>query len=575
MVVAGAVVGLACVALVSAATGGASKPSLALQTIGRLPASVETGGTITVTGTVRNLTGTLRVGRVTLSLRGSRASGSGRMIASKVLARVGGDRSARFTVVGAVPRSIPTGTYRVIVCVRGGGESASCMQVERRLRVTPSTARPEGAVFQTIDGFGSSSRVLTDPHVFDVNGPAPATSMAQQDEVLDALYRELRLTRIRPVQPDTAAGPPPVGIEVVNDNADPSVADLTRFTFAGRRLDDHAALVARAKARGASVAWISPLNREPWMGVSPGTDDVAEYAEWLLAQIRRFSSRGGRLDYVSIANEPSYSRNTMSGAFIREVIKNLGPRLEAEGLLVPFVVPDDVRASDAAAKAAVVLADPLARRYVGALATHLYDEPLERLASMRSLAERYDLPLWMSESAVGALNSMPARRSPATPLDWAMLMHELLARYDVSAIDYFWGYIGARDADQGSLLRLEHDGTRYRGFTRTKVFFFFGQYSRFIRPGALRIGVTSSNDSVRATAYQRGSARTIVVINPGSAPATTTLRAADLAGVNRLTRTRTSPTENWATPPSVSVTGTSVTVELPPHSVTTLTGARG
>lgn len=437
-----------------------------------------------------------------------------------------------------------------------------------------SRERPKGKTFQRIQGFGSSARAFTDPHLFEVDGRSPPpTTRAQQNAVLDALYVRLGLTRIRPVQPDTSAGPPPVGIEISNDNANPSVADPSRFNFAGRRLDDHATVVARAKARGVTAAWISPLNREAWMGVSPGTSDVAEYAEWLLAQVRRFRNRGARLDYLSVANEPSYSRNQMSGEFVRDVIKNLGPRLKAEGLLVPFVVPDDVRPSSAAAQASVVLDDPVARRYVGALATHLYGEPLESVAQMSSLAQRYNLPLWMSEFALDVMDQIRPRGAPAaTPFDWALLMHELLARYDMSAIDYFWGYVGSKGASGSSLLRLVHDGTTYRGFTRTKVFYYVGQYSRFVRPGALRVAVASSNASVKATAYFRGGTRTVVAINPGSVPATTTLRAADLAGVRRLNRTRTSARENWARASPVRVRGTSVTVALPPQSVTTLTG---
>lgn len=573
--IAGGLAGLMCVALVSTASGGASKPRLAVRGVGVRPASVEAGARISVSGTIRNLTATSSGGRVTVSLRSSGGSGRARVVGSTVLPRVPGSGSVPFAVVGAVPRSLSTGAYRVTACVRDSAGVPSCTAATRPVTVTATTSIPRGAVFQTIEGFGSSSRALTDPHVFDVNGPAPAMTTAQQGAVLDALYVELGLTRVRPVQPDTAAGPPPVGIEVVNDNADPLATDLGRFTFGGRRLDDHAALVARAKARGVRTAWISPLNREPWMGVAPGTDDVAEYAEWLLAQVRRFRQRGGRLDYLSIANEPSYSRNAMSGAFIRDVIKNLGPRLAAEGLLVPFVVPDDVRSSDAAAKAAVVLADPVARRYVGALATHLYDEPLVKLAAMSALAARYDLPLWMTEFSVGAIASMGRRSSPAGPLDWALVVHELLARYDVSAVDYFWGYIGARDADQGALVQLEHDGGSYRGFTRIKTFFYFGQFSRFIRPGARRVAVSSSDDGVKATAYYRGRTRTIVAINPRSSAATTTLTSAALAGVASLAQTRTTPAENWVKARAAPVTGTGVTVSLPAHSVTTLSGAVG
>jgi len=426
--------------------------------------------------------------------------------------------------------------------------------------------------FQRIDGFGSSERTFGDPHVFEPDG-VPPMSVAQQDAVLTALYVDLGLTRVRPAQPDTTAGPPPGGIEIADDNADPSAVDRAKFNFEGKRLDDHASLLARAKSRGATVAWNSPLNREAWMGVSPGTDDAAEYAEWLLTQVKRFDERGGRLKYISIANEPSFARNTMSGEFMRDVIKKLGPRLEAERLLVPFVIPDDVRSSDGAAKAATILADRSARRYVGALATHLYDEPLENLAAMRALARRYDLPLWMSEFTLDAMGSMrPRGSSAATPLDWALLMHELLATYDVSAVDYLWGYFGGAKANQTTLITLKGDQSGYDGFSRNKVYYYFGQYSRFVRPGARRVLVTSRGDPVKATAYRRDRTRTIVAINPGDGEATTTMTVPALAGVRRLTQTRTSATEHWAKPRAVSVKGTRVTVTLAPQSVTTLSG---
>ena len=438
----------------------------------------------------------------------------------------------------------------------------------------PTPAPPRGAVFQTVDGFGTSARVFEDPHVFDVQGPPPPVGVEQRAAVLGALYGELGLTRVRPVQPDTGAGPPPVGIEVANDNGDPFVMDASRFDFSGRRLDGHAAHVAAARGRGAGVAWMSPLNREAWMGTSTPAD-VAEYAEWLLAQVRRFKERGAALDHVSVVNEPSYSRNTMSGEFMRDVIKALGPRLAAEGLLVPFVIPDDVRASDGAQKAATILADPQARQYVGALATHLYDEPVSEVAAMRSLARTYDLPLWMSEFSVGAMSSLGAPwSSKATPLGWAELMHELLTGYDVSAIDYLWGFAGG-GGGEGTLIRLDHTETTYTGFTRLKVFYYFGQYSRFVRPGAQRVSVSSGDARVKVSAFYRGDERVLVAINPTTSAVSTALSAPDLEGVGELAQTRTSASENWARPPAVAVAGSSVTVTLPPGSVTTLVGTRG
>ncbi|MBI5104125.1 MAG: hypothetical protein HZB46_03910 [Solirubrobacterales bacterium] len=574
------------------------------------------GGRVRLTAVAVNRSSVTRAVQVKVLLRGKGTPKRGRTVGRKALRALRAHGRAKVRVDVVLPRNLPPRSYRVVMCGWVNGRRAACADGRRRLGViargggTPAVPPggagtapgsgppgqppapggegqtppsdpapappPKGTVHQTIDGFGTSSRVFDDPHVFDAHGAPPVVTGPQREDILQALYGELRLTRIRPVQPETTVGPPKIGIEIANDNDDPLVTDATRLDFSGRRLDDHAAQVIGARAQGVTTAWTSPLNREPWMGVAVGTDDAAEYAEWLLAQVRRFRDDGTPLQYVAIANEPSFTRNTMSGAFIRDVIKHLGPRMEAEGLLVPIVLPDDVRASAAAAKAAVVLADPAARRYVGALATHLYDEPLVKVAELRKLADTYDLPLWMTEFSLGAMPSMRPSGAPApTPLDWALLMHELLATYDVAAIDYMWGYIGAGLGERFALLDLQHDDTTYRGFTRTKVFYLFGQYSRYVAPGAVRVSSTSSNPVVKVTTFFRGRDRTVVLINPETSPATTTVTAADLAGVPELAQTRTSASENWAPGPAVPVTGDAATVTLPPQSVATLSGSTG
>ena len=566
--------------LLLAPADGSSASRVRLGAVAVSPHSVEAGGRIRVAGVIRNPAALAKRARVVVSLHRTRRARRLR-IARRLVSRARAGSRRKFSLRAAIPVRLRPARYYVSVCIRAPRGSGVCRRSRRRIRILPpgggqdtppgpgtpvGPGTPRGTVYQTIDGFGTSARVFEDPHVFDVTGPAPPMTTAQREAVLDALYGDLGLTRIRPVQPETTAGPPPVGIEVQNDNSDPSATDLSRFNFSGRRLDLHAAHLIRGKAHGATAAWISPLNREAWMGVET-SGDAAEYAEWLLAQVRRFMQQGARLDYISVANEPSYTRNTMSGEFIRDVIKNVGPRLEAEGLLVPFVIPDDVRSSRGAAKAATVLADPVARRYVGALATHLYDEPVTSVSAMRALAESYGLPLWMTEFSLVAMGTAGLG---GEPIDWTLLMHDLLVRYDVAAIDYLWGFVGTNS--ESSLIRLNHTGGTYTGFTRKKVYFYFGQYSRFVRPGARRVSVSSSDDRVRVSAYYRGRTRVLVAINPGGSELATRLSADDLAGVTSMRATRTSPTENWAEPPAATVSGAAISVTLPPRSVTTFVG---
>lgn len=547
-------------------------------------------GRLVVTVRLINRGGKAVRGRVTVRLR--RAKGTRRRIVlRRAIKRVQADGSARFTIARTLPRRVKRGRHRVTVCVRSRG-TARCRWVRRRLKVgraiAPGAApdvqtplapapvtKPKGQAFQRIDGFGSSERGFADPHLWDLD-TAPATSPAQRDEVLDTLYARLGLTRVRAVQPDTAAGPPPVGIEAANDNGDPSVLDASKFTFGGRRLDDHAVLLRQIKARGSIATWTSPLNRDRWMGARPGTADVAEYAEWIFAQVQRFKQQGAPLDYISVANEPSFKQNPMSGAFIHDVIAALAPRLRDAGLLVPFIVPDDIRSSDAVSAVQPVLADPATRQYVGAIATHLYDEPVSALGRLRDVARQYGLPLWMTEFSLGAMSSIPS--SPKLrnrPVDWALLMNDLLGKYDVGAIDYLWGFIGQGDSDRFSLVRLNQTDGTYRGFAPTKVYYYFGQYSRFVRPGAIRVAADSSASGVRVTAYLRGKEVTVVAVNPTDQPVATTITSRDLEGASRLQRTETTPTQNWATPGAATVDGTQVSVTVPAAGVTTLSGATG
>lgn len=429
-------------------------------------------------------------------------------------------------------------------------------------------------IYQQMDGFGTSDRVFDDPHVFNNFNPATARALTvlstnQQDAVLDRLYIDLRLTRVRPASPDTAVG---AGIEPQNDNANANVSDSSKFNFTWKSLDAHIEYIARARQRGVTTWFLSPLNRETWMGTGT-TNDAAEYAEWLLAQALRSQALGVPLPYLSVANEPSYSRNTLSGAFIRDVIKILGPKLRAANLSTLFVVPDDVRSSDAAAKTQIILADPLARSYVGALATHLYDEPLTNVTKMRLLGEQYGLPLWMTEFSLALAGAVNLGNGP---FDYAGLIHELLDNYNVSAVDYQWGFFGQWE-NKSQLVILNHNTTgaqSYTGYTLTKEYYVTGQYSKYVAPGAYRIEADSTDSTIKVTAYLDWPQLTIVAFNSvASGNPAVSFSLASLPAISAVTSVRTSVTENWASLPVLNVTGATFTATLPHQSVTTFTAS--
>ena len=299
--------------------------------------------------------------------------------------------------------------------------------------------------------------------------------------------------------------------------------------------------------------------------------DAAEYAEWMLAQALRCQAQGLPLPYLSVANEPSYSRNTLSGAFIRDVIKILGPKLRAANLNTLFVIPDDVRSTDAAAKTQIILADSLARTYVGALATHLYDEPLGNLTKMRTLAEQYGLSLWMTEYSLALAGSVGLGNGP---FDWVNLIHELLATYNVSAIDYQWGFFGQWETgSQFIVLNYASSGAgSYSGYTLSKEYYVTGQYSKFIAPGARRVRAESTAPNIKVTAWIDWPGLTIVAYNNSASGSQTLLfNLLGLPAISQINSVRTSSTESWASLPAIAVSGSSFTAMLPHASITTFT----
>ena len=171
--------------------------------------------------------------------------------------------------------------------------------------------------FQTIQGFGSTERLFDDPHVtntFDAStGRAAATAIppaSDQAKILDALYVDLGLTRIR-IHPE--------GFEPVNDNADPNAADLSKFNFGNRGADGHIAAVKTLLPRGVTTYFVSPVVLESWMNES----NPDEYVEWVMVMLRHWRQQGLEMPYYSLLNEPGYyvGLKSWAGEWIRDVAK--------------------------------------------------------------------------------------------------------------------------------------------------------------------------------------------------------------------------------------------------------------
>lgn len=425
--------------------------------------------------------------------------------------------------------------------------------------------------YQMMQGFGSSARLFEDVHVYSHHSPGQRKSKtiltaAQQDKVLNALYRTLGLTRVR-LNFER-------GFETRNDNPDPDIADLSKFNFSWTKNDALVRFAQRVIARGAKTVFPSSGEFEKWM--SAGTDP-AEFAEQILVRLRRWRELGMELEYFSIVNEPGFTRGGIwSGAFIRDVILKAGPRLRAEGFRTKFVVPDDWGPSQTYERIRVILADPRARKHVGAIAFHLYRGGRHDLARLKELGKKYAIPLWMTEYSIfdGHMFNELYGQQPRLPLYWAILMNDLIVDYDVSAVDYMFGFMGQWSEEKfpgATFVVLQHDGPVYQGFRQTKQYYMMGQFSKFIRPGARRIKAEVEHGDIRVSAFEHGKQLTLVGINggPQSRRVKFTVKSDSLLPLRELHAVRTGEAENWRELEAIRLTGNAFEVTLPPRSVTT------
>ncbi|HEX2723828.1 MAG TPA: glycoside hydrolase family 30 beta sandwich domain-containing protein [Gemmatimonadaceae bacterium] len=397
------------------------------------------------------------------------------------------------------------------------------------------------ALRQEMQGFGTSMRIFTDPHLIGRNG-GPENSLqissAEEDAVLRVLYEKIGLTRVRPL--------------ALSRGTQPTLADTMRtvWVFA----DGHIDIVKRARSIGLREWWLSPLLLETWMDES----NVADYVDWAMRAIRYWKTQGVELAWYSIVNEPGYPPIKASPEFFHDAVILLGRRLADEGFRTKLVIPDDVHPISAVPVIRSVMSDPEARKYVGALATHLYGYPVSTMKELTDLAEQYGVPLWMSEFSV----------ADGSPLEWASLVHTLLSDYNVSAVDYMWGFFGDNDTSQ--LVSLHHSGGKYSGFSITSPGYEMAQYAAYVRPGARRVLVTSTADDVRVSAFVLNGRVTIVALNSGQSDQPVKFSVSGVSGLEKLRVVRTSAKEQLASVGHLVVSGGSFNLTVPARSISTL-----
>lgn len=303
------------------------------------------------------------------------------------------------------------------------------------------------------------------------------------------------------------------------------------------------------------------------------------YADYLVRYAKFYRQEGIRITDLGFTNEPDLTTSYASMRFTpeeaAETVKAVGPAVRRAGL--NLVCCDAAGWDQQAGYSAAIEADREASRYVGTHTGHPYvtpsDQPLP--TTRRTWMSEWSPngttwnEAWDDEDEAGARSASVEggggrRAGGYDGLAVAEAIHTTLADARASAYVYWFG--ASVGATRG-LIQL--DGADYRVAKRLWA---LAAYSRFIRPGAVRVAASAGSaaaDGVKVTAFRnRDGGRVLEILNTGREAVRTDFAVS--GGRGRGSVYRTDETHSLSRVGRTQVRGGSLAVELPPRALTTV-----
>jgi glucuronoarabinoxylan endo-1,4-beta-xylanase len=302
------------------------------------------------------------------------------------------------------------------------------------------------------------------------------------------------------------------------------------------------------------------------------------FATYLANYTQQFQSHFGTPLYaMSVQNEPNfcpsgYDGMTWSGSQIQTFVKSdLGPTLAGTG--VKIMLPETSDWSTLGAIADPCMKDSGCSQFVGIVASHDYTQQNGQSSSViQPYGNLGSASLWETETScldptTACSVGVPFTASIQDGLNWAGIIHTYLAVANVSAWHY-WRLFNCVTCNDNQAL-IQADGTI------AKRFYVLGNWSKYVRPGWVRIGATAKpTNGVYVTAFKDPSSGdfAIVVANQNSSSVNLTVSLSGFPSVSSVIPTVTSDNDNLADQSSVSVSSGSFSFSLDGTSVTTFHG---
>jgi glucosylceramidase len=286
----------------------------------------------------------------------------------------------------------------------------------------------------------------------------------------------------------------------------------------------------------------APMDYPPdWMlvDVAKKQDVDTKYfdalALYYLRYVQEYEKHGVHIDYVSLFNEPGiYTK--IPYAKIRDLLKNhVGPLFAKAGVKTRLQLSEASNRAEAAKNYPVVLDDPEARKYVASAPYHGYD--MKEFSKLAALIKRYpDIPFWMTEIC-WAYEAGASRSIKLPRYDWEDGDHwgnQIFGDIEAGASAWlYWNMILDENGGPWLISRIHGNGDnnvqqpvvvvnrQTKQVHYMAVYYYLAHFSKFVRPGAVRVAMSGRLENVRALAFRSPEGEVVLqLLNRRNTPAT-------------------------------------------------------
>lgn len=331
----------------------------------------------------------------------------------------------------------------------------------------------------------------------------------------------------------------------------------------------------QALERGATV-WAAPWSppgewKDSGTATNGGSLLPEHYQDWadrLAAFVSDAAEQGVPLAMLSAQNEPNWKASWETCVWspfdlTRFVGEHLGPAVDALGLGTRVLAPETQDWSTLSTFATPMLEDPAAREYVAAVAVHGYGGQAYPFGEPAAAGKEF----WVTElddKLPGDPQEEAYDPGMGSGLKVARKLQTDLTVASVNAWHYWWL---APRAD----VPLTDNASLTDGTALTRRAYVMGNFSKFVRPGFVRVEATGSpRTDVLVTAFRDEPGTRLVIVASNAAGADAPQRfVLNGAELDSVTPWITSDDLALEEQPAEAVVESSFTFTLPARSVTT------